>query len=225
MPVCGASAKTVAAWPPSCCRSGWASCSGCSAGGGLPIPYKGEDHFDTGALFELWNAARKEIEGIVGHDVSLEIEPGRYLAAESGVLVSRVRAVKKVQDNRFVLVDAGFDNLVRPAMYGSYHGISVLDPEGKVRDGQKVPTVVAGPLCESGDVFTQEEGGVVAPRSLPEASVGDLVVFHDAGAYASTMASNYTSRMLAPELMVEGKDLKVVRRRQTIDELLALENL
>ena len=166
-----------------------------SGGGGLPIPYRVEEgRFDTASLYRYWDDARKEIEGIVGHAVSLEIEPGRFLAGESGVLVARVRAKKRMADNRFILVDAGFDNLVRPAMYGSFHEISILSAEGEVRGGATEPTVVAGPLCESGDVFTQEEGGVVVPRDLPACSVGDLVVLHDAGAYASSMASNYNSR-------------------------------
>jgi diaminopimelate decarboxylase len=166
----------------------------------------------------------KEVEGIVGHSVSLEIEPGRFLAGESGVLVARVRAKKRMADNRFILVDAGFDNLVRPAMYGSYHEISIVKPSGEVVGGATEPTVVAGPLCESGDVFTQEEGGVVVPRDLPDCEVGDLVVLHDAGAYASSMASNYNSRPLAPEILIDGEP-RLIRRRQRVDELLALEEV
>jgi diaminopimelate decarboxylase len=84
---------------------------------------------------------------------------------------------------------------------------------------------VGGPLCESGDVFTQEEGGLVTPRSLPEARVGDLVVLHDAGAYAASMASNYNTRPLAPEVLLEGEGFRLIRRRQTVDELLALEEV
>ena len=195
-----------------------------SAGGGLPIPYHDRDpQLDTEALFVLWNAARKRIEARLGHEVSLEIEPGRFLVGEAGLLVAEVRATKRMGPNRFVLVDAGFDNLMRPAMYGSYHAISVITREGELASGPTEPTVVGGPLCESGDVFTQEEGGMVVPRELPEARVGDLVVFHDAGAYAASMASNYNSRPLAPEILIEGGDVRLIRRRQTIDDLLALE--
>lgn len=196
-----------------------------SGGGGLPIPYGvDEAAFDTGALHRLWDDARKEVESIVGHSVHLEIEPGRYLVGEAGQLVSRVRSTKRMGPNRFVLIDAGFHNLVRPAMYGSYHEIDVVH-DGARAGGQREPSVVAGPLCESGDVFTQAEGGLVVPRELPEARVGDLVVLHDAGAYASAMASNYNTHPLAPEVLVDGDSARLIRRRQTVDELLALEDL
>jgi diaminopimelate decarboxylase len=157
--------------------------------------------------------------------VQLEIEPGRYLVAESGLLLAEVRAIKTVGGNRFVLVDAGFDNLVRPAMYGSWHEISIVRRTGEAAPGPSVPTIVAGPLCESGDVFTQGEAGVVMPRDLPEASVGDLVVLHDTGAYGASMASNYNSRPYAPEVLVDGGRPRLIRRRQTLDELLALEEI
>ena len=86
------------------------------------------------------------------------------------------------------------------------------------------PTVVAGPLCESGDVFTQDAGGTVAPRRLAPCAVGDLLVFHDTGAYGATMSSNYNSRPLAAEVLVDGAAVKLIRRRQTIAELIALED-
>jgi diaminopimelate decarboxylase len=200
--------------------------SSVSAGGGLSIPYRiGGPTIDTDAYFRIWNAARKKVEGIVGHPVHLEIEPGRYLIAESGKMIAEVRAHKDSGANHFVLVDAGFDNLVRPAMYGAWHEISVLKKDGKIGAGPMRPTVVAGPLCESGDVFTQEEGGVVTPRNLPEAVVGDYLVFHDTGAYGAAMASNYNTRTYAPEVMLDGGDVKLIRRRQRIDELLALEEV
>jgi len=197
-----------------------------SGGGGLPIPYQlGQDEFDTEALHMLWNAARQQVEQIVGHDVELEIEPGRYLVGEAGMLVAQVRAVKRMGPNRFVVVDAGFDNLVRPSMYGSHHEISIVANDGTLSGGPTEPTVVAGPLCESGDVFTQEEGGVVVPRELPEARVGDYVVLHDAGAYASSMASNYNTRPLAPEILKDGTKTRLIRKRQSIEALLDLEEV
>jgi len=197
-----------------------------SGGGGLPIPYReGDRPFDTTALHRLWDAARARVARLVGHAVSLEIEPGRYLVGEAGVLVAEIRAIKRTGAHRFLLVDAGFNDLQRPAMYGSYHAISIVRRDGTLVSGTTQPTVVAGPLCESGDVFTQEEGGVVVPRELPEARVGDFVVLHDAGAYGASMASNYNSRGLAPEILLDGGKTRLIRRRQTIDELLALEEV
>ena len=196
--------------------------SAISAGGGLSIPYRSEDaRIDTAHYFSLWDGARQAIAAHLGHAVHLEIEPGRYLVAESGVLLAEVRATKPMGANRFTLVDAGFSDLMRPAMYGAHHGMSLIPADGV--DRPVVDTVVAGPLCESGDVFTQTEGGVVQQRALPEARVGDLLVLHDAGAYGASMSSNYNSRPLAAEVLVDGDQHRLIRRRQTVEELLALE--
>ena len=193
-----------------------------SAGGGLSIPYRAEDAtIDTAHYFQLWDAARNEIAALLGHPVTLEIEPGRYLVAESGVLVTEIRAVKNQGTQPFTLVDAGFTELVRPAMYGSHHEMEIIHTNEAT--GGLVDTVVAGPLCESGDVFTQEEGGVVLRRSLPQAQVGDLLVLHDTGAYGASMSSNYNTRPLIPEVLIENGKPRLIRRRQTVAELLALE--
>ncbi len=190
-----------------------------SAGGGLSIPYRdGDARIDVAHYFGLWDAARREAEGLVGHALELELEPGRYLVAESAVLLAEVRAVKNAGANRFVLVDAGFNELMRPAMYGAFHAMSLIGAGGTAQ-----PTVVAGPLCESGDVFTQGPGGEVLTRDLPPACVGDLLVIHDAGAYGASMSSNYNSRPLAAEVLVDGETSRLIRRRQTVEELLALE--
>jgi diaminopimelate decarboxylase len=195
-----------------------------SAGGGLSIPYQaGEPRIDIAHYFSLWDAARREIAALLRHAVHLELEPGRYLVAESGVLLAEVRAVKRMGSNHFVLVDAGFSDLMRPAMYGSHHGISLIPADGVDRPLQ--PTVVGGPLCESGDVFTQGEGGVVQTRPLPAARVGDLLVLHDAGAYGASMSSNYNTRPLIAEVLVDGAQHRLIRRRQTVAELLALEDV
>ncbi|AOW14338.1 diaminopimelate decarboxylase [Hydrogenophaga crassostreae] len=194
-----------------------------SAGGGLSIPYQADEpHIDTDHYFSLWDAARREIASHLGHAVHLELEPGRYLVAEAGVLLAEVRATKFQGGQHFTLVDAGFSDLMRPSMYGAFHGMSVIPADDEVHPSRA--TVVAGPLCESGDVFTQAEGGVVLTRELPEARVGDLLVLHDAGAYGASMSSNYNSRPLAAEVLVTGKTHRLIRRRQTIEELLALEN-
>ena len=197
-----------------------------SAGGGLSIPYQaGEPVIDTAHYFALWDAARKTVEGMLGHAVALEIEPGRYLVAESGVLVTEVRAAKAQGSQRFVLVDAGFSDLMRPAMYGSHHGMEVIHADGSLPTGGRQSVVVAGPLCESGDVFTQGEGGVVFQRDLAEAKVGDLLVVHDTGAYGASMSSNYNTRPLIAEVLVEEGKPRLIRRRQTVAELLALESV
>ncbi len=215
--VCGAMVELV--------RSLGQDIEAISAGGGLSIPYRdGDSRIDTEHYFQLWDAARKQVEQLLGHAVRLEIEPGRFLVAEAGALIAEVRAVKAMGSRHFVLVDAGFNDLMRPSLYGSYHEISVLERSGQEKTGQ-VATVVAGPLCESGDVFTQHEGGVVESRELPPAAVGDWLVFHDAGAYGATMSSNYNSRPLLAEVLLDEAGPRLIRRRQTMAELLALEAL
>jgi diaminopimelate decarboxylase len=196
-----------------------------SAGGGLSIPYReGEETIDTNHYYGLWNAAREKIAQHLGHPVKLEIEPGRFLVAESGVLVAQVRSVKNMGSRHFVLIDAGFNDLMRPSMYGSYHHISALAGDGRELAAQPlVETVVAGPLCESGDVFTQQEGGKVETRALPPVQVGDYLVLHDTGAYGASMSSNYNSRPLLPEVLFDNGQPRLIRRRQTVQELLALE--
>lgn len=201
-----------------------------SAGGGLSTPYREQDELiDVQHYYSLWDNARQRIAQHLGHSIELEIEPGRYLVAESGVLLAQVRAVKDMGSRHYVLVDSGFNDLMRPAMYGSYHHISVLPADGSsvvfcsLGNQPLKETIVAGPLCESGDVFTQLEGGMVETRLLPAVNVGDYLVFHDTGAYGASMSSNYNSRPLLPEVMfIDGKPT-LIRRRQTIQELLALE--
>lgn len=196
-----------------------------SAGGGLSIPYReGEEAIDTDHYYGLWSAARDQIAVHLGHAVKLEIEPGRFLVAEAGVLVSQVRSVKEMGSRHFVLIDAGFNDLMRPSMYGSYHHITALAADGRdLTQAPRVETVVAGPLCESGDVFTQQEGGKVETRALPEVKPGDYLVLHDTGAYGASMSSNYNSRPLLPEVLFDNGKARLIRRRQTIQELLALE--
>ena len=196
-----------------------------SAGGGLSIPYReGEEAIDTDHYYGLWSAARDSIAAHLGHAVKLEIEPGRFLVAEAGVLVAQVRSVKEMGSRHFVLIDAGFNDLMRPSMYGSYHHITALAADGRdLVNAPRIETVVAGPLCESGDVFTQQEGGKVETRSLPEVKPGDYLVLHDTGAYGASMSSNYNSRPLLPEVLFDNGVVQLIRRRQTIQELLALE--
>lgn len=156
-----------------------------SSGGGLSIPYQlGEESIDVNHYLDLWDTAHQRISQHHDHSMTLEIEPGRFLVAESGVLVAQVRAVKDMGSRHFVLVDAGFNDLMRPAMYGTYHHISLLSANGRAIGTDRLrETVIGGPLCESGDVFTQTSGGDVLTRYLPPAKIGDYLVFHDTGAY------------------------------------------
>jgi diaminopimelate decarboxylase len=192
-----------------------------SAGGGVPIPYReNEEGVDVENYYQLWDKARKKIENHLGHKVELEIEPGRFLVAESGILVTQVLCVKNMGSKRYVLVNSGFNDLVRPAMYGCYHHITVL---GDTSDRPMEEVVVAGHLCESGDVFTQADGGHVLLRLLPKIYVGDYLVFNNTGAYGSSMSSNYNSHLLLPEVLFEGGNSRMIKRKQTIEELIALE--
>jgi diaminopimelate decarboxylase len=195
-----------------------------SAGGGLPTIYQaGDAYVDLAAYFSLWDAARKRLEHRFGHGVSLEIEPGRYLVAESGYLVSEIRSVKRQGDHWFYLLDAGFNNLARPILYGSYHPMSIVPRDDAPRPERDV--IVGGPLCESGDIFTQSEGGFVSPRRLPEAEVGQLLVIECAGAYGFVMGSNYNSRPMAAEVLIQQGKSHLVRARQTFEDLVRGESI
>jgi diaminopimelate decarboxylase len=196
-----------------------------SAGGGLPVPYKpGEQHADLGGYFTLWDAARKRLEDRFGHRLRLEIEPGRYLTAESGFVVTEVRAVKRQGSRKYVLVDAGFNTLARPVLYGSYHPMSLCPADARATP-EAEEVAVGGPLCESGDIFTQADGGFVATRSLPAAQVGDLLVIEVAGAYGFVMASNYNSKPLPAEVLVDDGRARLVRVRQTPADLVRGETV
>ena len=126
---------------------------------------------------------------------------------------------------RYVLVDAGFNTLARPVLYGSYHPIRVVAADGRPAAGEPQAVVVGGPLCESGDIFTQEEGGFVTSRPLPPAAVGDFLVLDVAGAYGFVMASNYNSKPLPAEVLVDRGQHRLVRARQTSDDLIRGESV
>ena len=195
-----------------------------SAGGGLPTPYADDDEpIDVDKYFQVWDATRKRLEDRFDHKIHLEVEPGRYLTAESGYLIAEIRAVKKQADNLFYVVDAGFNNLARPILYGAYHPISIVPADGDTNRTPLVNAIVGGPLCESGDIFTQEEGGFVTTRPLPVAAVGDLLVIECAGAYGSVMGSNYNSKPMAAEVLLQNGTPNLIRRRQTFEELIATE--
>jgi diaminopimelate decarboxylase len=158
--------------------------------------------------------------------VRVEIEPGRYAIAGAGLLVCRVKDIKGTETNakgpghRFIMVDAGFNDLVRPAMYGAYHHISIV---GAGAGRTPEPFVVAGPLCESGDVFTRDDKELLDPRELPRPDIGDLLVLHDAGAYGAAMSSNYVSIGRVPQVYWDSGQATLVSRRETIEDVVRLE--
>jgi diaminopimelate decarboxylase len=141
------------------------------------------------------------------------LEPGRFLVGNAGVLLTRVRYLKAAEEKRFVIVDAGMNDLIRPALYQSYHEIvPVREPAGTERE----PIDVVGPVCESGDFFAQD-------RELPKVGEGDLLALMSAGAYGFAMASNYNSRPFPAEVLVEGDRASIIRRRQTMEDLVREE--
>lgn len=199
-----------------------------SLGGGIPHNYR-----DPAAvqpiqrLRELFIAAQAKLSRAAGRELRLEIEPGRYYVAPSCTLVTRVTDVKRTRDNdkgngaTFAMVDAGFVDLVRPAMYGSWHGISVV---GRENDPPVGSVVVAGPLCESGDVFTRDDAELIQPRPLPAVAAGDLLAIRDAGAYGYAMSSNYNSIGKAPQLWLETDGaVTQISRRESLEDILKAE--
>jgi len=197
-----------------------------SAGGGLPTPYRDTDEeVDVAAYFRVWDAARRSLAAELGHPVRLEIEPGRYLVAESGWLVAEIRAVKREGENLFYLLDAGFNALARPILYGAYHPMAIARAHGGAAEGSLHPVVVGGPLCESGDIFTQDEGGVVRSELLPEARVGDFLVIGCAGAYGFVMASNYNGKPRPAEVLIQRGKPHLVRAREGLDDLIRGESI
>jgi diaminopimelate decarboxylase len=176
-------------------------------GGGLGIAYEGRDIISPADYAAI---VLPELQRI---GLPVVLEPGRAIIGHSGALVARIVDTKQYPDGRrFIVLDAGMTELMRPALYGSYHRIEPVS----VRRGADTTYDVVGPICESSDVFA-------SGRSMPELQVDDLVAVLDTGAYGAVMASNYNRRLLAPEVLVDEKQWTVIRRRQTIDDVLALE--
>ena len=181
-------------------------------GGGLGAPYF--DQPDPPSPADFAAMVESVLEGL---EIELVFEPGRVIAANAGILLSRVIHVhERPEGRRFLVVDGAMNDLVRPAMYDAYHDIR---PVSAPRPGANLLTYdVVGPICETGDTFCRE-------RALPPLSAGDLVAFMTAGAYGATMSSEYNTRPLVPEVLVSGDQYAVVRPRPSYEEMLAREPL
>jgi diaminopimelate decarboxylase len=156
-------------------------------------------------------------EVVRGLDVQLAFEPGRLIAANAGVLVSEVIHVhQRPEGRKFLVLDAGMNDLIRPAMYDAYHDIRPL--KAPKADAPLSAYDVVGPVCETGDTFTRD-------RLLPPILAGDLVAFLSAGAYGAAMSSQYNSRPLIPEVLVKGDAFAVIRPRPSMEDMLAAEPL
>jgi diaminopimelate decarboxylase len=179
-------------------------------GGGLGIPYRHD--LDPAPTPEDYAAAVVPIfvEGVeaCGIQPELWVEPGRFLVADSTVLLTRVNSVKKAH-KQFVNVDAGFNLLIRPAMYDSYHEMVVA---GKADAPPEEVYTVTGPICESGDI-------IAADRSLPHLEAGDIIAILDAGAYGFAMSSQYNCRPRCPEVLVKGNRAALMRRGETLEDI------
>ncbi len=176
-------------------------------GGGLGIPYQRGN--EAPPLPTEYGALIRETLGDLGCEI--EIEPGRLIAGNAGIMVSRVIYVKEGEGRKFLIVDSGMNDLIRPAMYEAHHDIvPVQEPAPGI--ARKTYDVV-GPVCETGDTFARD-------RSMPPMRAGDLVAFRSAGAYGAVMASEYNSRPLIPEVLVNGDQFAVIRARPSYDEMI-----
>ncbi|KAA5607504.1 diaminopimelate decarboxylase [Roseospira marina] len=181
-------------------------------GGGLGVPYHADDH--TPPPPSAYAAVVARTVGDLG--CALTIEPGRAIAGNAGVLVSRVTYLKEGMTRTFAIVDAAMNDLMRPALYDAWHDIwPVVEPSAGV---ERHPIDVVGPVCESSDTFARD-------RSLPPLAADDLVAFMTAGAYGAVMSGQYNGRPLVPEVLVDGDRFHVVRRRPTLTEMASLEDL
>lgn len=176
-------------------------------GGGLGIPYERTNTApplpsDYGAL----------VKRTLGHlDCEIEIEPGRLIAGNAGLMVSEVIYVKKGEDREFLIIDGAMNDLIRPAMYEAHHDIiPLVEPQVGI---EMTKYDIVGPICESGDTFAKH-------RVMPPMKSGELVAFRSAGAYGAVMSSEYNSRPLIPEVLVHGDQFAVIRARPTIDEMI-----
>jgi diaminopimelate decarboxylase len=180
-------------------------------GGGLGIPYNSDNDVPPGP--DAYGRLVKKLTADM--DIELIFEPGRMVAGNAGILLSRVVYVKQGEDREFAILDAAMNDLIRPALYDAYHEIETVNqPASPARR----PYDIVGPVCETGDTFAKQ-------RNLPPLKQDDLVVFHSAGAYGAVLSSQYNTRPLIPEVMVKGDQYEIIRQRPTIEDILSLETI
>jgi len=183
------------------------------AGGGLGIEYHAGQPFNPEEKVRHYaDALAKAIDGL--GSITLLLEPGRFLIAQAGALVTRVLYMKKNGEKTFVITDAGMNDLIRPALYQAHHEIVPVTPR---KGARKITADIVGPVCETGDFFARD-------RELPAVQPGDLLAILDAGAYGMSLASNYNSRPRPAEVLVHGKRVRLIRRRETSSDMLAAES-
>ncbi|SEO19441.1 diaminopimelate decarboxylase [Salinihabitans flavidus] len=181
-------------------------------GGGLGIPYERSN--SAPPLPVEYGAMIREELGHLG--AQIEIEPGRLIAGNAGIMVTQVIYVKEGEGRDFLIVDAAMNDLIRPAMYDAYHDIvPVIEP---APGAESRPYDIVGPVCETGDTFARA-------RAMPPVGPGDLLAFRSAGAYGAVMASEYNARPMIPEVMVQGDQFAVIRRRPTFDEMIKRDTI
>lgn len=202
--------EIVARFAGECTRAG-ARITTLDAGGGWPVLYGNEERdAQSHSVFGQAIIEGMQRGGADQLGLTLMVEPGRAIVGDSGVLLTRVLHVKEQAGKRFIIVDAAMTELIRPALYRAYHAIL---PVAEQPGAHLTPADVVGPVCESGDFFAHD-------RLLPPLQRGDLLAIRGAGAYSASMASNYNSRPLAPEVLVSHESSSVVRDRQSLDDLL-----
>jgi diaminopimelate decarboxylase len=191
-------------------------------GGGFAVNYERPDQ-----AFPITEHARALIPILKDKPYKLALEPGRYIAGNAGILLTRVLYRKTGGEKKFVIVDAGMNDLIRPTLYESYHHIWPVKPDAANLPPQRTKAFepkngeivdVVGPICESGDYLAKN-------RPLPQTQRGDLLAVFTAGAYGFAMSSNYNNRPRAPEILVDGNQFKIIRRRETLEDLIAAENV
>ncbi len=181
------------------------------AGGGFGIEYGRADFNPADRVAEYANAIRGAVNGFGVH---LLLEPGRFLIAQAGALLSRVLYTKQNGSKRFIITDAAMNDLIRPALYGAHHEIIPV-----VREDRPLEVAdIVGPVCESGDFFARD-------REIEQLRAGDLIALLDAGAYGMSLSSHYNTRVRPAEVLIEGDEPRLIRHRETLDDLFAPEIL